>query len=213
MSIIKTMNLTKRFGNNVIFENLNFSVEKGEIVTIVGPSGQGKSTFLRCLIGLEKIDGGTIEIGGQKAVENGNYVKEQNDIFSKIGIVFQNFNLFNNLTVRENLEFACKNYADKIREKSNNLLEQFGLLGKENEYPQSLSGGQKQRVAIARTLMMDPEIILFDEPTSALDGKNRLKVAKLVKDLSKLGYTIIVVTHDTKLLKELEGRAFKIARD
>lgn len=207
MNIIKVQNVTKKFNENIVFENLNFSVKKGEIVNIIGESGKGKTTLLRCLVGLEKVDSGTIEINGQKLVEKGKYVntKMQNEILSNIGMVFQNYNLFPNLKVRQNLEVVC-NDSNKIDE----LLNNFGLYEKQNLYPQNLSGGQQQRVAIIRTLLLNPKIILFDEPTSALDDKNRNQIIKLVNDLQKNSYTIIIVTHDYKLIKELNVRVFNI---
>ena len=162
MKIINAVNITKRFNNKNIFENLNFYVNNGEVMYIVGPSGRGKTTLLRCLINLETIDSGTIEINGNTLVSNGIYVneKQKNKVLSDIGIVFQNFNLFPNLTTRQNLEIICDD-KNKIDE----LLQRFGLHDKEDSYPNSLSGGQKQRLAIIRTLILNPKIILFDEPT------------------------------------------------
>ena len=210
MNIIEAVNITKKFGKEVIFENLNFSVKKGQCVSIVGPSGRGKTTLLRCLIGLEYIEKGSIKIDGDFLVEEGEYVnkKKQKDILRKIGMIFQNFNLFNNLTVYENLKIV--NEDDKSEEKINNLLDHFNLLNKKNLYPRSLSGGQKQRVAIIRTLMLNPKIILFDEPTSALDSENKAKVVDLINDLKKMGYTLIIVTHDLKLVSDLNCEIFEI---
>ena len=205
MNIINAINITKKFGNNTIFQNLNFKVRKGEVVTICGPSGQGKSTFLRCLVGLEKIDNGTIEINGKTLVENGKYVnsKERSKILSEVGMVFQNYNLFPNLTSRQNLEIV-KNDKEKI----DGLLFRFGLYDKSNDYPQNLSGGQKQRLAIIRTILLEPKIILFDEPTSALDDKNRKEIVKLINELKSESYTTLVVTHDSFLVSSLQSKIF-----
>lgn len=175
------------------------------MVTIVGPSGQGKSTLLRCLIGLEKISGGTIEINGKKLVENGKYInsKEQTKILSDIGMVFQNHNLFPNLTARQNLEIVQtdKNKIDK-------LLIRFGLYDRQNLYPQKLSGGQKQRLSIIRTLLLNPKIILFDEPTSALDSENRNEIVKLINELKLRRCTLIVVTHDKEFATSLSSTIY-----
>lgn len=210
MNIIEAINITKKYGKEVIFENLTFGVKQGQCISIVGPSGRGKTTLLRCLIGLEYIEQGSIKIDGDFLVESGKYVdkKKQKDILRKIGIVFQNFNLFDNLTVYENLTIVNKD--DKSEEKINKLLDRFGLLNKKNLYPSSLSGGQKQRVAIVRTIMLNPKIILFDEPTSALDSDNKTKVVDLINDLKKMDYTLVVVTHDLKLVSDLNCEIFEI---
>ncbi len=170
-------NITKKFGDNIIFKNLDFDINEGEVITITGESGKGKTTLLRCLAGLEKIDDGTIEIFGKKLVQNGKYVpyKTQKEILKYVGMVFQNYGLFSNLTVEKNLGIVCKD-----DEKIDELLRNFELLDKKNLYPANLSGGQKQRVSIIRTLLLNPKIILFDEPTSALDDKNRNKIINLI---------------------------------
>lgn len=205
MNIINAINITKRFNDNTVFENLNFSAKQGEVVTIIGPSGRGKSTLLRCLIGLEKISDGTIEINGKKLVENGKYIdsKDQAKILSDVGMVFQNHNLFPNLTARQNLEIV-QNDKNKI----DRLLIRFGLYDKQNLYPQNLSGGQKQRLSIIRTLLLNPKIILFDEPTSALDSKNCNEIVKLINELKKKMYTVIVVTHDKEFVDCLSSTVY-----
>ena len=207
MNIIDAINIKKSFGDNVIFENLNFSVEKGEIVTVVGSSGKGKSTLLRCLVGLEKIDYGTISIDGKKLVEDGVYagLKEQSEILSEVGIVFQNYNLFPNLTVRGNLEIV-KNDGKKI----DGLLRRFGLFDRADAYPSKISGGQKQRLAIIRAMMLDPKIIFFDEPTSALDKENRGEIVKLVNELNSERYTIVIVTHDRQFVDCLNSKIYNM---
>ena len=205
MNIINAINIKKKFGNNIIFNNLNFEVKKGEVVTVVGPSGKGKSTLLRCLIGLENIDDGTIEIDGKALVKDGIYVssKKQSEILLEVGMVFQNYNLFPNLTVRQNLEIV-KNDSDKI----NVLLKRFGLYDRQNAYPANISGGQKQRLAIIRAMMLNPKIIFFDEPTSALDKANRGEIVKLINELNAEKYTIVIVTHDKQFVDCLDSTIY-----
>ncbi len=205
MTAITLRNVTKKFGNNIIFKNLNFDINTGGIITITGESGKGKTTLLRCLAGLEKIDGGTIEIFGKKLAQNGKYapIKTQKEILKNIGMIFQNYGLFPNLTVGENLNIICED-----DEKIDKFLRKFELLNKKNLYPANLSGGQKQRVAIIRTLLLNPKIILFDEPTSALDDKNRDKIVELIGNLKESGFAIIVVTHDFKLVNNLDSKIF-----
>ena len=207
MKAINITNISKSFGPNQVFENLNFYLEKGEIVTITGASGAGKTTFLRCLVGLEKIDSGSIEINGKFLVENGTYTdkKEQKTILSEIGIVFQNYNLFPNLTSFQNLKIVCDD-ENKIK----NLMKKFDIYEKRDLYPHQLSGGQQQRIAVIRVLVKDPKIILFDEPTSALDQENRIGISNLIKELKKQMYSIIVVTHDEKFIELIESRIFEI---
>ena len=207
MKIINATNITKKFGNKTVFENLNFSVDDGEVMSIVGPSGVGKTTLLRCLINLETIDSGTIEINGKTLVSNGIYVNERqkNKVLSDIGIVFQHFNLFPNLTTKKNLEIICDDMI-KIDE----LLKRFGLYDQRDRYPNSLSGGQKQRLAIIRTLILDPKIILFDEPTSALDYENRNQIVNIINELKERSYTIVIVTHDEKFVSDLNCSKFEV---
>jgi len=205
MEIINVINISKSFGTNKVFENMNFSLEKGEIVSIVGSSGRGKTTFLRCLVGLEQINSGSIEIDGKYLVENGLYSSERKEILSKVGIVFQNFNLFPNLTSFQNLEIVCDD-----KEKIDNLMKRFNIYEKKDLYPQNLSGGQQQRLAVIRTLLKDPKIILFDEPTSALDHENRLEISNLINDLKNQSYSIVVVSHDDKFVELIDSRIVKM---
>lgn len=188
---IKVKNLYKSFGENNIFNDLNLDIKKGEIVSIIGPSGKGKSTFLRCLIGLEGIDSGEI-ICNRK----------------KMGMVFQNFNLFPNKTVLENITepliLVDKIEKTKAIEKAKKLLERVGLSDKENTYPKYLSGGQKQRVAIARALAKDPEILLFDEPTSALDPFMTAEVLNVIEELKDdKKITMIIVSHEIDFVNKI----------
>lgn len=205
MTAITLRNVTKKFGDNIIFKNLNFEINEGEVITITGESGKGKTTLLRCLVGLEKTSDGTIEIFGKKLVENGKYapIKTQKEILKNIGMVFQNYGLFPNLTVGKNLKIICKD--DK---KIDKFLRKFELLDKKDLYPANLSGGQKQRVAIIRTLLLNPKIILFDEPTSALDDKNRDRIVELIGNLKENGFAVVVVTHDFKLVNSLDCKIF-----
>lgn len=205
--VIEAVKLNKKFGSVVIFENLDFSVLSSEVVAVVGPSGCGKSTLFRCLIGLEKVEKGTITIDGISLVSDGKYcnLSDQSKIFSKIGVVFQNFELFKNLNVLQNL-LIVEN--DSSRAKS--LLRRFGLMDNKDLFISNLSGGQKQRLAICRTLMRQPKVLLFDEPTSALDSANIVEIVKLIGELKKDGYSVVVVTHDMKFVEELNCRVFEL---
>ena len=197
MNAIEVKNISKKFKEKTVFKNLSFNAKIGEITAIVGPSGQGKSTLLRILIGLEKADEGTIKINGKLLMSGGKYEskKEQEKTLENVSIVFQEHNLFPNLTALNNLKIV-KNDIEKIKK----LLKEFGLEGKENLFPAELSGGQKQRLSIIRALLPEPKILLFDEPTSSLDDNNRKIVAEILKSLKEKSYTIIIVTHDEKLL-------------
>lgn len=191
---IKIKNLNKSFGENIIFKNLNLEISQGEIISIIGPSGKGKSTFLRCLIGLESIDSGEIICD-----------------FKKMGIVFQNFNLFPHKTILENitepLTIVDKLSKSEAREKAFSLLKKVGLEEKWNTYPKYLSGGQKQRVAIARALAKNPEILLFDEPTSALDPFMTQEVLSVIQDLKvSQNITMIIVSHEMDFVNKVSTR-------
>lgn len=208
MHFLEVKNLKKSFGELAVLDGVSFTVDKGETVAVIGPSGSGKSTMLRCLIDLEKADGGDIIIQGAPLVEDGVYVPEKQaaEVCSKMGMVFQNFNLFPHMTVMENLITAplLVKKADKETtvERARQLLADVGLADKENEKPSSLSGGQKQRVAIARALMMDPDILLFDEPTSSLDPQLTAEVLTVMKKLASEKMTMVVVTHEMGFAKE-----------
>lgn len=212
MAIIEVSELKKSFGDLEVLKQITFDVQKNDVVAIIGPSGSGKSTMLRSLVHLEEINGGSIRISGDYLVKDGVYPKTQEikQVTSRMGMVFQHFELFPHLTVKENLELAPKmtkrEPTDAIRRRSAELLEKVGLSDKANVYPSKLSGGQKQRVAIARALMMNPEILLFDEPTSALDPELTGEVLAVMKDLAEEHMTMIVVTHEMGFAQEVANR-------
>lgn len=199
--------LKKSFGNNEVLKGINFKVDKGEVVCIIGPSGSGKSTLLRCLNRLEEINGGHVEVNGHNISDpkiNINKAREN------VGMVFQHFNLFPHLTVADNITLAPLEIGTMTKEEASKkaieLLEQVGLADKADAYPRSLSGGQKQRVAIARALAMDPDVMLFDEPTSALDPEMVGDVLEVMKDLVAKGMTMVVVTHEMGFAREVGDR-------
>lgn len=205
--MLEVKKLKKKFGKNVVLKDINFTVNEGDIISIVGPSGSGKSTLLRCINMIEKPSGGDIVFEGKSLMDkktNLSLVRE------KIGMVFQQFNLFANLTVTENITLApvkLKLMDDKMAyKKGMELLENVGLKEKANVYPSSLSGGQKQRVSIVRTLMMNPDIILFDEPTSALDPEMVQEVLELIREVSKMGKTMIIVSHEMSFVRDISNR-------
>lgn len=205
--MLEVKKLKKKFGKNVVLKDISFTVNEGDIISIVGPSGSGKSTLLRCINMIEKPSGGDIVFEGKSLMDkktNLSLVRE------KIGMVFQQFNLFANLTVTENITLApvkLKLMDDKMAyKKGMELLENVGLKDKANVYPSSLSGGQKQRVSIVRTLMMNPDIILFDEPTSALDPEMVQEVLELIREVSKMGKTMIIVSHEMSFVRDISNR-------
>ncbi|WP_042357386.1 amino acid ABC transporter ATP-binding protein [Bacillus rubiinfantis] len=212
MALIEVNNLKKSYGQFEVLKNISFSVNKNDVVAVIGPSGSGKSTMLRSLVHLEEIDGGTIRVADDYLVKDGVYAKspEMKQITAKMGMVFQHFNLFPHLTVKENLELAPKlikkESASIIKNRSLDLLDKVGLAERANAYPANLSGGQKQRVAIARALMMNPEIMLFDEPTSALDPELTSEVLQVMRHLAQNHMTMIVVTHEMGFAKEVANR-------
>ena len=184
--VIQVKNIRKKFGDLLVLDNISMDIDKGDCVCIVGPSGGGKSTFLRCINQLETVTSGNILIDGQDITDKNTNI---NEIRKKIGMVFQHFNLFPHLTIRENLTLApiklLKMSKKDADDKAKTLLDRVGLYDKADTYPAMLSGGQKQRVAIVRSLMMDPEVMLFDEPTSALDPEMVGEVLDVMKNLAK----------------------------
>lgn len=203
--MIEIKNLMKKYGKNIVLKDITESVNKGQVICVIGPSGSGKSTFLRCLNVLEKPNSGKILFEGKDLTNISE--KELCALREKMGMVFQSFNLFPNMTVLENIKVApmrVKGIAeDEAEKKAKQLLEKVGLSDRENQYPASLSGGQQQRVAIARALAMDPEVMLFDEPTSALDPEMVGEVLKVMRDLADSGMTMVVVTHEMGFAKEV----------
>lgn len=208
MNMIEAVNITKRFHELTVFENMNVTVKKGEVLAIIGPSGSGKSTFLRCLNHLESINSGNIFIEGIEL--DGSNKKTFKSNIEKMGMVFQGFNLFPHMTVLQNVMEAPitvkKENKQDVLNRSLKLLEKVGLGDKRDYYPSKLSGGQKQRVAIARALAMNPDIMLFDEPTSALDPELVGEVLGVMKDLARDGMTMIVVTHEMGFAREVADR-------
>lgn len=209
--LIEVKDLCKSYGENTVLENLSTNIYKGEVIAIVGPSGCGKSTFLRSLNLLERPESGEILFNGVDIMDkkvNINKVRE------KIGMVFQQFNLFPNMTVKENIMLAPVKLKvmgkEQASKKADELLARVGLSDKADAYPGNLSGGQKQRIAIARTMAMNPEVILFDEPTSALDPEMVGEVLEIMKELAADGMTMVVVTHEMGFAKEVASRVIFI---
>ena len=200
--MLEAKNIEKSFGKLKVLKGINLTVNKGQRIVIIGPSGSGKSTFLRCLNLLEEPSKGQV-LYNNIALTNNNKLQMR----KKIGMVFQNFNLFTNLTVLDNLILAPVKEGDLTEKdalkKADKLLNEISLEDKKNAYPSSLAGGQKQRVAIARSLMMNPDIILFDEPTSALDPEMIEDVLNLMKRVAEEGMTMIVVTHELEFAKDI----------
>lgn len=203
--ILSLKNITKKFGDLIVLNNVNLDVREHDIIVLCGPSGGGKSTLLRTINGLEKMDSGEMIYRG-KTVNSKNIHEER----KHIGMVFQQFNLFSNLTVKDNLLIAPlkvkKMKKNQVIKKMKEYLEVFNILEKINAYPHELSGGQKQRVAIVRSLLMEPDIMLFDEPTSALDPEMIKEVLDAMRSLSSMGMTMIIVTHEMGFAKEVASR-------
>ena len=209
--LLEVRGLEKHFGHLEVLKGIDIDIHKGEVVAVIGPSGSGKPTFIRCLNRLEEPTAGTIIFEGQQI----NTRKADIDkIRQKIGMVFQNFNLFSNMTILQNITAApinVKKLAKADAEKrAMALLDRVGLADKAAEYPVRLSGGQRQRVAIARALAMDPDILLFDEPTSALDPEMVGEVLNVMKELALEGMTMVVVTHEMGFAREVSDRVIFI---
>lgn len=206
--MIKLKNISKTFNSVKAVDNVSLEIEKGEIICLIGPSGSGKSTVCRCIDGLETIDSGEIYVDGKLVDFNDEAMAKE--VRAKMGFVFQHFNLFPHMTVLENMTLAPMQILNQSKEEAEKraleLLERVGLKEKKDAYPKQLSGGQKQRVAIARSLCMNPEIMLFDEPTSALDPEMVVEVLEVMKELAKLGMTMVVVTHEMGFAKEIATR-------
>ena len=211
-SILKMRNVSKYYKDELIFKNVNFELKKGDVISIVGKSGCGKSTMLKCINKLEEINSGEIMFNGVNINEIPLTVLRQ-----KIGIVFQEYNLFDHLTVIENLTLALikiKKYSlNRSLKLARDVLKKIDLLDKQDKYPDELSGGQKQRVAIARTLLMKPEIILLDEPTSALDKEMKESVLNLIKEMIKEDMTLIIVSHEENFVENVSDKIFKLDKN
>ncbi len=209
--IIRTVNLKKNFGKLEVLKGIDLSVMKGEVISIIGPSGGGKSTFLRCLNLLEIPDEGKIYFEGTDIMTQQKNISKYRQ---KIGMVFQNFNVFPNMTVLDNITLAPtlerKITKKDAEEEAMSLLIRVGLEDKAKEYPRKLSGGQKQRLSIVRALAMHPDVMLFDEPTSALDPEMVKEVLNVIRDLAKSGMTTLVVTHEMAFAREISDRVLFI---
>ncbi|MBB1552409.1 amino acid ABC transporter ATP-binding protein [Candidatus Saccharibacteria bacterium] len=205
--MISIKNLKKNYGSNHVLKDIDIDIEEGEVVVIVGSSGSGKSTFLRCLNLLEEPTSGEIIVDGVKITDK---KTDLNKLRREVGMVFQQFNLFPNYSVIENIKLAPKKLrkvSDRIiTKKAKELLNDVGLLNKAKAMPNSLSGGQKQRVAIARALAMEPKIMLFDEPTSALDPEMIGEVLDVIREVAEKGMTMVIVTHEMKFAREVGTR-------
>jgi glutamine transport system ATP-binding protein len=205
--MVRIENLIKRFGEQEVLHGIDLHVQSGEVVVIIGPSGSGKSTLLRCVNRLEDITGGRVVVDGQDLT---NKSTNMNQVRAEAGMVFQQFNLFPHMTVLKNVTLGPSKVRKLGREEAKilgmKLLKKVGLVDKADVYPDRLSGGQKQRVAIARSLAMNPKLILFDEPTSALDPELVGEVLDVMKDLAKEGMTMLVVTHEMGFAKDVADR-------
>lgn len=209
--VIKTENLKKAFGDHEVLKGISTEIKKGEVIVVIGASGSGKSTFLRCLNCLEDPTGGSIYFDG---VDIADVSVDINIHRQKMGMVFQQFNLFPHMTILRNMTIAPMKLLHKSKEeaeaKALELLDRVGLKSRANDYPNQLSGGQKQRIAIVRALCMDPEVMLFDEPTSALDPEMVGEVLDVMKNLAKEGMTMVIVTHEMGFAREVADRVLFI---
>jgi polar amino acid transport system ATP-binding protein len=219
MGLLNVQNLSKSFGKNQVLKDISFSLNKGEVLTIIGSSGSGKTTLLRCLNFLEMAETGTISVG-DKLVYDGNERKTLSDKELRenrlhFGLVFQQFNLFPQYTVLKNVTLAPKllnrGTPEEITSNAISLIDRVGLLEKKDAYPSTLSGGQQQRVAIARALALEPDILCFDEPTSALDPELTGEVLKVIRSLKGHDSTMVVVTHEMQFAREVSDRVIFMA--
>src|SRR5687767_2573859 len=206
-TILETRNLTKIYGQNVIFKDINLQINQGETIVIIGPSGTGKSTLLRCINLLTPHDGGQVFLDGKEITAKG---YDEDEVRQHIGMVFQNFLLFNHLTALDNVMIGLtkvrKMPKEQAKAKALEELNRVGLADRADHYPGQLSGGQQQRVAIARALAMDPRVMLFDEPTSALDPEMINEVLDVMVSLAREGMTMIVVTHEMGFARKAANR-------
>ena len=208
--IIELKNLKKQYGDNVILKNINLHVDRGEVVSLIGPSGSGKTTILRCIVDLESITSGEVMIEGNNLADKNVDKKIKKEMLLKTGMVFQTFNLFPHLSVRNNivrtLKLVKKKTTIEAENIANKMLDLVGLSDKIDSFPNELSGGQKQRVAIARALALQPDIMLFDEPTSALDPELVKEVLDIIRKLKKQKITMLIVSHEMNFVHEISDR-------
>ena len=208
--IVEVKNLKKQYGDNVILKNINLYIDRGEVVSLIGPSGSGKSTILRCIADLESITSGEILIEGNNLTDKNVDKKIKKEMLLKTGMVFQTFNLFPHMSVRNNIVRTLKLVKNMNTEKAESLAKEMlslvGLSDKINNYPNELSGGQKQRVAIARALALKPDIMLFDEPTSALDPELVKEVLDIIRKLKSQKITMLIVSHEMNFVREISDR-------
>ena len=213
--MLKVTNLQKNFGDLEVLKGINLEIQKGEVIALIGPSGSGKSTLIRCLNLMEIPSAGEVYFKEQLVNEDKLIEKNVDQLRQKVGMVFQHFNLFPHLTVKQNITLAPvklnKMTPAEADKKAEELLTKVGLLDKKDVYPNKLSGGQKQRVAIARALAMEPEVMLFDEPTSALDPEMVKEVLLVIQSLAQEGLTTVIVTHEMNFAKRVASRVLFLA--
>ena len=214
--IVEVKKLKKQYGDNIILKNINLHINKGEVVSLIGPSGSGKSTILRCIVDLESITSGEILIEGNNLTDKNVDKKIKKEMLLKTGMVFQTFNLFPHMSVRNNIVRTLKLVKKMDTEKAENIAKEMlnlvGLSDKINNYPNELSGGQKQRVAIARALALHPDIMLFDEPTSALDPELVKEVLDIIRKLKSQKITMLIVSHEMNFVRETSDRVIVIEK-
>lgn len=207
--ILELENVTKYYGDDLVFSNVNLKIKKGDVITLTGKSGCGKSTLLKCINCLENINYGKIKFKGIDISEI-----SMVELRQKIGMVFQDYNLFEHLTVLDNLIIGLTKIKKYSRDESIcealNMLKKLDLIDKKDNYPNELSGGQKQRVAIARTLLMKPDIIMLDEPTSALDKEMKDSVLNLIKKIVEEDMTLIIVSHEEEFIKNVSDQIYAL---
>lgn len=209
--MLKIVDLKKKFGQVEVLKGISFQIDDGEIGVVLGKSGAGKTTLIRCINGLESFDSGKIVLDDVEIKS----INDMKEIRGQIGMVFQNFNLFPHLSVLENIiESPVRVFGrnkDEVVKEAIDLLEMVDLLDKKDNYPHQLSGGQQQRVAIARSCALKPKVLCFDEPTSALDKDNIQKVGEIIKDCKKMGMAILIITHDTVFAEEIADKTLNIS--
>lgn len=209
--MLRIVDLKKKFGQVDVLKGISFQIDDGEIGVVLGKSGAGKTTLIRCINGLESFDSGKIILDEVEIMS----INDMKEIRGQIGMVFQNFNLFPHLTVLENIiESPVRVFGrnkDEVVKEALDLLEMVDLLDKKDYYPHQLSGGQQQRVAIARSCALKPKVLCFDEPTSALDKENIQKVEEIIRNCKRMGMTILIITHDTAFAQEIADKTLNIS--